>query len=344
MRILGPFRAPHPDLEQPTCRLVDSATVGAWLPRGRGPPPPWHDDLAEPVGYLRVRLTVIGCGPAAPQADTPASGLFVESGQTAILLDCGYGVVGRLRAVADPLGLTGVVVGHLHADHALDLAALRYLHPWPGGTAGRPAIWLPPGGRAHLTALAGVMSERASFFDDAFDVREYDEGRPFRLGGLTITPHATQHYVPAWAMSVIDQDGTRIVYCGDSGPTERLAEIAHDADLLIEEATLASAAEDEPRRGHSTADEAIAIAVQAGAARLLLTHFPSARQAELKAIAARTTAIPVEVARPGLRLDVIGQASTSAPLADPGASSRAIRARIGAAPGSSPSSRSAVRQ
>ncbi|HEX7472521.1 MAG TPA: MBL fold metallo-hydrolase [Candidatus Limnocylindrales bacterium] len=291
-----------------------------------------------------MRLTVIGCGPAAPQADTPASGLLVESGPTAILLDCGYGVVGRLRAVADPLGLTGVIIGHLHADHALDLAALRYLHPWPGLPAGRPTVWLPPGGRAHLTALAGVMSERASFFDDAFDVREYQDGQPFRLGGLAITPHATQHYVPAFAMSVRDPDGTQIVYCGDSGPTDRLVEIGRDADLLIEEATLASAAEDEPRRGHSTAGEAIAIAVRADAARLLLTHFPSARRPDLVAIAARTAAIPVEVAHPGLRLEVARQAGVRAPLADPGASSRATRSRMGAAPGSSPSSTSAVRQ
>ncbi len=291
-----------------------------------------------------MRLTVIGSGPAAPQADTPASGLLVESGPTAVLLDCGYGVVGRLRAVADPLGLSGVVVGHLHADHALDLAALRYLHPWPGQSSGRPLVWLPPGGRAHLTALAGVMSERASFFDDAFDVREYVDGRPFDLGALTITPRATQHYVPAWSLGVHDHDGTRIVYCGDGGPTDRLVEIAQGADLLIEEATLASAAEDELRRGHSTADEAIAIAVRAGARRLLLTHFASARRPELLAIAARTTALPVEVAQPGLRIEVAALPGRSAGARDASGSSRAMRSRIDAAPGSSPSNTSAVRQ
>jgi ribonuclease BN (tRNA processing enzyme) len=291
-----------------------------------------------------VRLTVIGCGPAAPQADTPASGLLLESGATAILLDCGYGVIGRLRAVADPLGLSGVVIGHLHADHVLDLAALRYLHPWPGQTSGRPVIWLPPGGRGHLTALAGVMSERASFFDDAFDVREYVDGRPFVLGGLTISPRATQHYVPAWSLSVRDPDGTSVVYCGDSGPTDRLVEIARSADLLIEEATLASPSEDELRRGHSTAEEAIAIAERAGARRLLLTHFASARRPELTAIAARTTALPVEVAQPGLRLEVAARAGASAGPDDPSASDRSTRSRIRAAPGSSPSRTSAVRQ
>lgn len=290
-----------------------------------------------------MRLTVIGCGPAAPQADTPASGLLLESGATAILLDCGYGVIGRLRAIADPVGLTGVVVGHLHADHALDLAALRYLHPWPGRSSGRPQIWLPPGGRAHLTALAGVMSERASFFEDAFDVHEYVDDQSFVLGGLTISPRATQHYVPAWSLSVRDPDGTRVVYCGDSGPSDRLVEIAMGADLLIEEATLGSASEDELRRGHSTAEEAIAIAERAGARRLLLTHFASARRPELMAVAARTTTLPVEVAQPGLRLDVAARAGAASDAGDE-PSSRAMRSRIDAAPGSSPSNPSAVRQ
>lgn len=291
-----------------------------------------------------MRLTVIGSGPAAPQADTPASGLLLEAGPTAVLLDCGYGVVGRLRAVVDPLALGGVIIGHLHADHALDLAALRYLHPWPGGAAGRPMVWLPPGGREHITNLAAVMSERPSFFEDAFDLQEYEDGLSFRLGGLTVTPHATQHYVPAFAMDVRDPDGTHLVYCGDSGPTDRLVEIAAGADLLIEEATLASTADDEPRRGHSTTEESIAIALRAGAGRLLLTHFASARRPELLATAARTTGIRVDVAQPGLRLDVVAATGAAAPSGEPGDSSRATRARIGTAPGSSPSSSSALRQ
>ena len=79
------------------------------------------------------------------------------------------------------------------------------------------------------------MSERPSFFDDAFDIREYEDGASFRIGGLTVTPHATQHYVPAWAMRVTDPDGARLVYCGDGGPTDRLAAIGEGADLLVEE-------------------------------------------------------------------------------------------------------------
>ncbi len=120
-----------------------------------------------------MRLTVIGSGPAAPQPDSPASGHLIRSDGTAVLMDCGYGVVGRLRSTMDPRQLTGVVVGHLHADHFLDLAALRYLHPWDGANDGRPAVWLPPGGRQRLAGLARMMSERPTFFEEAFDLCEY---------------------------------------------------------------------------------------------------------------------------------------------------------------------------
>ena len=53
-----------------------------------------------------MRLTVIGCGTAQPQPDTPASGLLVESGDTRVLLDCGQGVISRLERHIDPLSLS----------------------------------------------------------------------------------------------------------------------------------------------------------------------------------------------------------------------------------------------
>ena len=259
-----------------------------------------------------MRLTVIGSGPAAPQPDTPASGHLVRSDGTAVLLDCGYGVVGRLRSTLDPRALTGVVIGHLHADHFLDLAALRYLHPWDGAQDGRPAVWLPPGGRQRLAGLARMMSERPTFFDEAFDVLEYRSDETFAVGSLTIRPTAMQHYVPAWALTVVDGAGTRLVYGGDTGPTDKLVETASSADIFIAEATLSSVAEDEPSRGHCTLDESISMAADSGARHVLLTHYRSSRRAELLAAAspapadpaADRAAVPVSIAVPGMEIEI----------------------------------------
>jgi ribonuclease BN (tRNA processing enzyme) len=272
-----------------------------------------------------VRLTVIGSGPAAPQPDTPASGHLIRSDGTAVLLDCGYGVVGRLRTAMDPRALSGVVIGHLHADHFLDLAALRYSHPWDGAQDGRPAVWLPPGGRRRLAGLATMMSERPTFFEGAFDLFEYRSDEPFGIGGLSIRPTAMHHYVPAWALTIVDGQGARLVYGGDTGPTSDLIETASSADLFIAEATLGSVSEDEPARGHCTLDEAIAIAQRSRARQVLLTHYRSSRRAGLleaaamasEPSAAGTPAVPVSIAVPGLEIEVIaGAESARVPATD----------------------------
>ncbi len=251
-----------------------------------------------------MRLTVLGCGPAAPQPDTPASGLLVESGTTAILLDCGQGVAARLIRRIDPSRLTAIVIGHMHADHFIDLSALRYRFAWAGRSAARVPILLPPGGRVHLAELASVVSERAGFFDDAFDVREYDPATSDQVGELAMTFVPGRHYVPAWGVSLTGPDGARLVYAGDTGPNEGLVAAARGADLLVCEATLASTAEDdEHARGHLTLDEALDHGRQAGVPKVLITHYPSARHdamtARLEAVGDRAA-----LARPDLIEDV----------------------------------------
>jgi ribonuclease BN (tRNA processing enzyme) len=223
-----------------------------------------------------VRLTVIGCGTAQPQPDTPASGLLVESGDTRVLLDCGQGVISRLERHLDPTSLNGVIVGHLHADHYIDVVGLRYLFPWGDRIEQRLPVHLPQGGRAHLDDLAAAISERQGFFDASFDVFDYDPSANLRIGELGIRFIQGLHYVPAWGVEVTDPAGTRLVYAGDTGPNDALVEFSRGADLFVCEATLASPSHDDPKRGHVTADEAIDMAEAAGARRALLTHYPTA--------------------------------------------------------------------
>jgi ribonuclease Z len=67
--------------------------------------------------------------------------------------------------------------------------------------------------------------------------------------------------------------GRRVVYTGDTRPTERVVEVAADADLLVHDATFASDRRERAgRTGHATARQAAEIANRAGAKRLALTH------------------------------------------------------------------------
>lgn len=262
-----------------------------------------------------MRLTVLGCGPAAPQPDTPASGLLVESGSSAVLLDCGQGVAARLVGRIEPASLTAVVIGHMHADHFIDLSALRYAFAWGERSAERLPVLLPPGGLAVFAELAGVVSERRTFFDDAFDLREYDPGVDLRIGELELSFIPGRHYVPAWGVALKSDDGKRLVYAGDTGPNPDLVQAARGADLLICEATLDSAADDDPgRRGHLSLDETVDHARRAGVGRLLATHYPSARR---EAMAERLAEVGswALVARPDLVVEV---ADGSAPAKSAG--------------------------
>ena len=250
-----------------------------------------------------MRLTVLGTGTARPLPDTAASGLLIESDRTAVLFDIGSGIASRLEASIGAARLDGLVIGHMHADHWIDIAPLRYRFPW-GEPAPRPLpVYLPPGGKDKLDHLATVISERAGFFDAAFDVHEYASGDVIRIGELTVVPHPIGHYVPAWSMDISGPGGERIVYAGDMGPADSIVELARGADLLILEATLETSAFDDEKRGHLTAEEAVDHVVRSGVPRGLLVHYPSDRRAAIAAICTPTEGLVVP-ALPGMVVEV----------------------------------------
>jgi ribonuclease BN (tRNA processing enzyme) len=220
-----------------------------------------------------VRLDVIGSSPAWPNSGGACSGYLVEG---RVLLDCGPGVLAKLREREPWPKVEAIAVTHLHLDHWGDLV------PWvwgalfgPGAALPRPALRLPPGARQALRpALALLGSE--DMLERAFDVAEYEAGEPFELAGLRLTALPVPHYdVPAYGFRV-EADKT-LAYSGDSGPSDALVELARDADLFVCEATVDDGAPDGPPRGHLSVTEAQAAFAAAGARRLLLTHRPQER-------------------------------------------------------------------
>ena len=82
---------------------------------------------ARSRGRLRhMRLTVLGKSPSWQDAGGACSGYLLEEDGTAVLIDCGNGVFGKLRERIDYVDVDAVVISHLHADHFLDLVPYSY--------------------------------------------------------------------------------------------------------------------------------------------------------------------------------------------------------------------------
>ena len=72
------------------------------------------------------------------------------------------------------------------------------------------------------------------------------------------------------------RSGRKIVYSGDTSPSEKIINLARDADVLIHEATFADdLTERAAEEGHSTASQAADVARKAGVELLVLTHISS---------------------------------------------------------------------
>ena len=221
---------------------------------------------------MAVKLDVIGSSPAWPNPGGACSGYLVDG---RVLLDCGPGVLARLREREPWPTVEAIAITHLHLDHWGDLI------PWVWGTlfgpgqGTRPTIWLPPGTKETLRPTLAQLGNE-DMFERAFDVAEYEAGVPFAAGGLEITPQQVVHYdIEAYAFRV--EGSTVLAYSGDTGPCDALDEVARAADLFVCEATLEEGEDEGDERGHLSADEAIAAAARAGAKRLVLTHRPQER-------------------------------------------------------------------
>jgi ribonuclease BN (tRNA processing enzyme) len=217
-----------------------------------------------------VQLTVIGSSPAWPNPGSVHSGYLLEDGRRRLLLDCGPGVLGRLREW-NLLPVDAIAITHFHLDHFGDLVPWCWFTAHGLAAGPPPTLFVPPGGSEVLEGVAGVWGHER-MFDGVFDVREYEPEAPFDAAGFTVEAHAVDHYgMTAFGFRVADGAGRLLAYSGDTGPCDGLRRVASGASLFLCEATLESAADDPPNRGHLAGDEAAAFAT--GPA--LLTHRPA---------------------------------------------------------------------
>ncbi|MDQ2983181.1 MAG: MBL fold metallo-hydrolase [Actinomycetota bacterium] len=241
-----------------------------------------------------MKLTVAGCSPAWPNPGGAQSGYLLE-GPGRLLLDCGPGVLAKLREREPWPEVDAIAITHWHLDHWGDLV------PWvwgqafgPGVEAKRAELWIPPGGKEMLGEI-GERLGRRDMFENTFELHEYRDAEPFQAAGYEITPRRVLHYELLAFGFRTSANTTTIAYSGDSGPSEALPELARDADLFVCEATLLQPNPEGGTRGHLAAGEAVEAFETSGAKRLLLTHRPFERPLEDDQLEQASDGLEIEV-------------------------------------------------
>jgi ribonuclease BN (tRNA processing enzyme) len=220
-----------------------------------------------------VKLQVVGCSPAWPNPGGAQSGYLLE-GSGRLLLDCGPGVLARLREEEGWPRVDAIAITHFHLDHWGDLV------PWVWGSLyglghdlPRVELWLPPTGAQQLAEF-GERLGWPDMFERVFELKAYEGGTPFNAAGFEVLPLRLPHYTLETYGFRVTNDRSVVAYSGDSGPSEALAELARDADLFLCEATLITGDADGTPRGHLSLEEALEAHAASGARRLMVTHRP----------------------------------------------------------------------
>ena len=154
---------------------------------------------------MRMRLTIIGSSPAWPNPGGVQSGYLLEGashpGAGKLLLDCGPGVLARLRQTAD-VGVDAIAITHFHLDHWGDLVPWAWFRAYAQGQVGPPPeLWVPSGGLDELATFASYWG-LPKMFDTAFAIREYVADESFQSLPSILPLFQTRVHVGAQARLV----------------------------------------------------------------------------------------------------------------------------------------------
>ncbi len=160
-----------------------------------------------------MRFASLGSG-------SDGNGLLVESGDTLILLDCGFGlaeVTTRLaRAGREPEDIDAIIVTHEHEDHAGGVARLARRHELP--------VYLTYG------TLAALGGERTTLADALL----CDGHSSFAIGDIEVQPFPVPHDAREPVQFVLGDGAVRLGVLTDIGaPTPHVVDVLSGLEALV---------------------------------------------------------------------------------------------------------------
>jgi len=152
-----------------------------------------------------IRFASLGSGSAG-------NALLVESGETRLMVDCGFGLrdteVRLARLGLSPVSITGVLVTHEHSDHVGGAYRFARHHGLP--------VWLTYGTFAASAALA-----------KGANCRLIDSHAPLPIGDLEVFPYPVPHDAREPVQYVFSDGKLRLGLLTDAGAVS-----AHMRDML----------------------------------------------------------------------------------------------------------------
>ncbi|MDE2562971.1 MAG: MBL fold metallo-hydrolase [Sphingomonadales bacterium] len=302
--------------------MLKSATIALALLAGNVSTRAIAADEAAPSHAASIVLLGTKGGPTAdPERSEPAN-LLVVDGHT-YLIDAGAGVARQLAAAGHaPPTIHTIFLTHHHLDHTAGLESLIGLNWIGNGLFGRhdPVDIYGPPATDHLVAAAldylstsqrifraGIPSlpdSRTMYRAHVIDAN----GQFFDDGTVKVTAVENSHFShPSFGpdgmqdMSFsyrFDTPEGSVVFTGDTGPSDAVAELAKGADVLVSEVYLSTPESPEDKasagdalrkelaehmaREHLSPAEVGKIAARAGVKTVILTHIVAAPSDDLE--------------------------------------------------------------
>jgi ribonuclease BN (tRNA processing enzyme) len=246
---------------------------------------------------MGLSVTVLGCSGSYSAPGLACTGYLVESDSARVWLDTGPGTLANLQRHHTLADIDAIVITHEHPDHWLDLAiayvACRYFVD--RGT-------LPVYGTAGTHALALGLA-KGEDLAPTIDWRRITDGDSVAIGDQQWRFSRTDHPVETLAPRV-DSGGRSFAFSADTGDGWSFANLGDGIDLALCEATFLHTDRVEASR-HLSAQQAGAMAADAGVSRLLLTHLaPGSDRAAFEREATESFGAPVDLVDVDRRYEV----------------------------------------
>ncbi len=183
-----------------------------------------------------VRVIFLGTGDAFSARGRLQASCLIQSRTASLLLDCGATTLCSLKREHISAGpIDTVLLSHLHGDHfaGLPFLLLEYTYVEPRRRPLRIAG--PPGTRARVRALVETtFPDAARELPYELNFTEILPDHCLHLGSVMVEPFRVPHQVEEISLGfIMELEGRRILYSGDSGWTEEWIARSENVDLFI---------------------------------------------------------------------------------------------------------------